>query len=108
MPLRRGRLWMVDARIDRRKQLLGRQGGCSNAEHGAKQIVRIAEGVVFLRRAGGMLELMRDRGVLREQQRDDEERAPEAGERAVSWTGQRRSAGRRRRSARFSGWKACR
>jgi len=61
------------ARAGQRKELQYRRGTGCHAEHGAEQVVRFAQRALWLGRTRDVLELMRDRRVLREQQRDDEE-----------------------------------
>jgi hypothetical protein len=60
-------------RIRGRHELRCRHGACRDTEHGAEQVVRFAQRAFLLERTCGVLQLMRDRRVLREQQRDDEE-----------------------------------
>ena len=61
-------------RIRERQQLRHGRRARRDAEHGAEQIVRFAQRALLVESAVDVLELVRDRRVLREQQRDDEKR----------------------------------
>ena len=61
-------------RLRGRQELRCRRGACRDTEHGAEQVVRLAQRAFLLGSTREVLELMRERRVLREQQRDDEKR----------------------------------